>query len=164
MTDMSNNNFNFKLDDNIVRELSKSLTPPRTNALMNPQTLKKEMRYVDMAHAMYIEGQNYDTPEERFRQLFEKYEELFNMRPGLFLAARDQTLYNGENGRRLRAFQDGHGDPKKIIENMENIIKEDIETAKQKYAEYMKSCEEIQKQQNDVNSVIEKYREMNNKK
>ena len=91
---------------------------------------------MDMAHAMYIDAQKYDTIEERTAKLHEKYEEIFHHAPGLYLAARDLTLYEGQMGAIVKAFQAGKGDPTLIQQNLQNIARNDQIKAEANYQKY----------------------------
>lgn len=105
-----------------------------------------------------MQGQKYDDYQERFNKLYEKYELLANRSPGLFEAAMALKLYEGEVGRRVKAFQEGHGDPNVISTKINDLIKEDIEKANKNLESYMSTQMKMQSQ-HQVDEIIAKYQQ-----
>lgn len=113
---------------NISRVMSKDelqnfgKAPPEMNLtrLYQPEKMKEILRKVDMANALYHEAANYPM-NVRFKKLYTKYQELFHHGWAFFDAAIRGTLYQGEIGEWMKAFQSGDMDAKKIYSNYEAI-------------------------------------------
>ncbi len=148
------------VDEGELLKKVKSIPKPRKDKLYEEVEMKARLRYMDMANALYHECEKYDTYEERFNKLLEKYDELYYKSPGLFQAAINRTLYEGQVGEAVKAFQQGQGNASKVYENLDGIQNDKIDNIIQKINEYNKNSEYAQTEQSKINSIIEKHQKM----
>lgn len=145
-------------EEELKRKIEIMKKPIRKDALYNQETLKRLMRNMDMAHALYIEADKYPE-EERFKKLYEKYSELFITSYALFDYAIKRKLYDGQMGEVIRAFQQAHGDPDKIYQNLQKFQDNLAAQAIQNIEKYKQSDSIAQSEQERIQKILKMHAE-----
>jgi len=153
--------FSFKFDKDDFENKIRNMPKLRKDKLYVDSERIKRIRYMDMAHALYIDSEKYNTYQERFDKLFERYEELYIGSPGLFQAAINRNMYDGEVGKVVKAFQSANGDAQQIYKNLDAYNDACANEAIKKINEFKQSAELTTNEQNKINSIIEKHKQEN---
>lgn len=125
--------------------------------LFQEKEINQRMRLMDMAHALYLKSEKYDTFQERFDHLFEEFEELYILAPGMFQAAINRTLYTGEVGKVIKAFQQAQGNPNNIYKNLQDYNNNIVQGAIRSIEDYKRASTVAQSEQSKIDSIIQKH-------
>ena len=149
----------FNFDQQEFEKHVQSVPKISKDKLFEKKNLQLTMRYMDMANALYHESEKYDTYQERFNHLFEKYEELFIKMPGMFQAAINRNLYQGEVGKVVRAFQNAKGAPEAIYKNMDKYNNDIVDKAITSIDAFRNTASLADSEQSRINSMIEMHKQ-----
>lgn len=125
--------------------------------LFSQDELKRRIKYMDMANLLYHESDKYNTFQERFDNLYEKYEELFIFSPGLFEIAINRTMYDGECGKIIKSFQESNCNASNIYSNLNNYNNNITNNIIEKINNYKNSNKIINLEQEKIEEIIKNH-------
>lgn len=137
----------------------RNMPPPDHTRLYDNAFLKDRMSMMSLANCLYYRAQKYKTAEEAKVELYFEFEQLFVSCPGLADAALTGTLYSGQIGQVVSAFQQAQGNPDKIYSNMKNWEDQRATEGVQAIEKYKKSIAEQAKAQQNINDIINRHQQ-----